>query len=307
MDIYNKRLPTIKQLQYFIAVCEAKSFRGAAEKLGISQPPLSIQIKELEEKLGVLLFLRNSHRVFLTKEGEYFQLKASSLLNELCLITQLTNSNNLKKVILGMTKTLSFDFIPNFKKFLSDFSDNTEIYKHNYTSKELMLELKKGNIDFAFVSENEKIEETENSLLIYKEPMILVLPNSHPCSKLEFVDLNEITNLPLFWFKEYLNPTFYDQCEQVFKTLSYPICRRAELSDTLSMLLEVSLGKAMMLLPQSMAQAKVEGVVYKKLIKRQAKKLNINIYLIWRKNLRKTVLTESIINYFKDEYLDINK
>ncbi|WP_239324995.1 helix-turn-helix domain-containing protein [Snodgrassella gandavensis] len=61
MNIYSKRLPTIKQLQYFVAVCEESSFRGAAERLGVSQPPLSVQIKDLEEKLEVILFLRNSH------------------------------------------------------------------------------------------------------------------------------------------------------------------------------------------------------------------------------------------------------
>lgn len=45
MDIYSKRLPSIKQLQYFIAVCEEMSFTRAAKKLGMSQPPLTTQIK----------------------------------------------------------------------------------------------------------------------------------------------------------------------------------------------------------------------------------------------------------------------
>ena len=65
------------------------------------------------------------------------------------------------------------------------------------------------------------------------------------------------------------------------------------------MLLEVALGKAMMLLPQSMAQAKVEGVTYKKLISNQDKRLKINIYLIWRKDLKITAVNQAIINYFK--------
>lgn len=299
MDIYSKRLPTIKQLQYFIAVCEERSFRGAAEKLNISQPPLSIQIKDLEEKLKVTLFLRNSHSVVLTKEGEEFKSKATYILNELCLITRLIKAQDVEKIRLGMTKTLSFDFIPYFKLFLSDFSEETEIYKHNYTSKELLQELQKGNIDFAFVSDYQLRDINENSLLVYKEPMILVLPASHRCSKLERVDLNDVTDLPLFWFKQYQNPVFYEQCERVFKTLTSPIVRRAELADNLSMLLDVSLGKGMMLLPQSMTQAKVDGVIYKKLIKNQDSKLRIDIFLIWRENLTRNVTADAIINYFK--------
>lgn len=301
MDIYSKRLPTVKQLQYFIAVCEARSFRGAAEKLNISQPPLSIQIKDLEEKLEVTLFLRNSHNVVLTKEGEELKSRVASLLTDLCSITKAIKSNNVEKAIIGTTKTLSFDFIPYFKLFFSDFSDETEIYKHNYTSKELLTELQKENIDFALVSDYQTRDANENSLLIYQEPMILVLPMSHLCSQHERVDLNDVTDLPLFWFKQYMNPAFYDQCERVFKTLNYPIIRRAELADNLSMLLEVALGKGMMLLPQSMAQAKVEGVVYKKLIENQYTKLSVDIYLIWRKNLKMRPINEAIIHYFKNE------
>ena len=301
MDIYSKRLPTVKQLQYFIAVCEARSFRGAAEKLNISQPPLSIQIKDLEEKLEATLFLRNSHNVVLTKEGEELKSRVASLLTDLCSITKTIKSNNVEKAIIGTTKTLSFDFIPYFKLFFSDFSDETEIYKHNYTSKELLTELQKENIDFALVSDYQTRDANENSLLIYQEPMILVLPMSHPCSQHERVDLNDVTDLPLFWFKQYMNPAFYDQCERVFKTLNYPIIRRAELADNLSMLLEVALGKGMMLLPQSMAQAKVEGVVYKKLIENQYTNLSVDIYLIWRKNLKMHPINEAIIHYFKNE------
>ncbi|WP_276899128.1 LysR family transcriptional regulator [Frischella perrara] len=301
MDIYSKRLPTVKQLQYFIAVCEARSFRGAAEKLNISQPPLSIQIKDLEEKLEATLFLRNSHNVVLTKEGEELKSRVASLLTDLCSITKTIKSNNVEKAIIGTTKTLSFDFIPYFKLFFSDFSDETEIYKHNYTSKELLTELQKENIDFALVSDYQTRDANENSLLIYQEPMILVLPISHPCSQHERVDLNDVTDLPLFWFKQYMNPAFYDQCERVFKTLNYPIIRRAELADNLSMLLEVALGKGMMLLPQSMAQAKVEGVVYKKLIENQYTNLSVDIYLIWRKNLKMRPINEAIIHYFKNE------
>lgn len=301
MNIYSKGLPTIKQLQYFVAVCEAKSFRGAAEKLGVSQPPLSIQIRDLEEKLEQTLFLRNSHKVVLTKEGEDFKIKATFLLNELCSTVRSIKSSNIEKVIFGTTKTLCFDFIPYFDMFFSNFCDEIEIYKHNYTSKELLFELKKENIDFALVSDYQTGEQIENNLLVYKEPMILVLPNSHKCSEQEKVDLNDVTDLPLFWFKPYLNPIFHKQCEIVFKTLNLPLIRRPELPDNLSMLLEVSLGKAMMLLPQSMTQAKVDGVVYKKLINSQSMKLSINIYLVWQKNLKKNAINQAIIDYFKNE------
>ena len=298
MDIYSKRLPTIKQLQYFIAVCEELSFTGAAEKLGISQPPLSTQIKNLEETLQITLFLRNSHKIVLTKEGEILKSKVTKLLNGLCTIVKSTRTNCFEKVIIGSTKTLSFDYIPFFRLFFSEFRDETEIYKHNYTSKELLFELQKGNIDFAIVSDYSNRDFSENSLLIYQEPMMLVLPTKHPCSQLNKVNLSDVTDLPLFWFKQHLNPFFYEQCDKVFNRLDKQIIRRAELADNLSMLLEVALGNGMMLLPQSKAQAKVDGVSYKKLITNQNDKLKINIYLVWRKNLKITPVNKTIIDFF---------
>ena len=298
MDIYSRRLPTIKQLQYFIAVCEELSFTGAAEKLGISQPPLSTQIKNLEETLQITLFLRNSHKIVLTKEGEILKSKVTKLLNGLCTIVKSTRTNCFEKVIIGSTKTLSFDYIPFFRLFFSEFRDETEIYKHNYTSKELLFELQKGNIDFAIVSDYSNRNFSENSLLIYQEPMMLVLPTKHPCSQLNKVNLSDVTDLPLFWFKQHLNPFFYEQCDKVFNRLDKQIIRRAELADNLSMLLEVALGNGMMLLPQSKAQAKVDGVSYKKLITNQNDKLKINIYLVWRKNLKITPVNKTIIDFF---------
>ncbi|OTQ07870.1 hypothetical protein B6D11_14385, partial [Gilliamella apicola] len=216
----------------------------------------------------------------------------------LCTIVKSTRTNCFEKVIIGTTKTLSFDYIPFFRLFFSEFRDETEIYKHNYTSKELLFELQKGNIDFAIVSDYSNRDFSENSLLIYQEPMMLVLPTNHPCSQLNKVNLSDVTDLPLFWFKQHLNPFFYEQCDKVFNRLDKPIIRRAELADNLSMLLEVALGNGMMLLPQSKAQAKVDGVSYKKLITNQNDKLKINIYLVWRKNLKITPVNKTIIDFF---------
>ncbi len=62
----------LRNIQYFIAIAEEQSFSKAALRLGISQPPLSMQIKKLEREIGVELFYRYSHGVALTPAGETF-------------------------------------------------------------------------------------------------------------------------------------------------------------------------------------------------------------------------------------------
>lgn len=300
MEIYSRRLPTIRQLQYFLAVCDECSFVKAANKLGVSQPPLSNQIKDLEGKLQVRLFLRTTQKVMLTEEGEVFRLKAKKILQELSLISELFKQDVVDKVILGMTKTLAFDFIPKFKGFITNFSDVTEIYKHSYTSRELLTELQKENVHLAFISDCHNTNSSdEQYLLVHQEPMVLVLPESHPSSGCDFVDLNDVTDLPLFWFARHLQPEFYDQCEQVFKKLIYPVVKRAELPDTLSMLLEVSLGKGILLLPQSVALAKIPGIVYKRLKPEHERSLLIDVFLVWKNSGGERAFINEIVDYFK--------
>src|SRR3546814_8728473 len=73
----------VRQLRYFLAVAETRSYRRAAETLAVSQPALSQRIKSLEEDLGVLLFARSSKGVALTPAGEAFWRGARQILRDL--------------------------------------------------------------------------------------------------------------------------------------------------------------------------------------------------------------------------------
>jgi len=70
----------LRHVRYFLAVAEYRNFRRAAEQLHIAQPPLSRQIRQLEEDLGVTLFARSKRRVELTKAGQAFLEEARKLI-----------------------------------------------------------------------------------------------------------------------------------------------------------------------------------------------------------------------------------
>lgn len=72
---------TLKQLEYFLVIAETQNMTRAAEILNITQPPLSLQLRQLEEELGVLLFSRDKKQLLLTKDGLLLQKKAKRILN----------------------------------------------------------------------------------------------------------------------------------------------------------------------------------------------------------------------------------
>src|SRR5690606_8929516 len=81
----------LRHIRYFLVLAEELHFGRAAQKLCISQPPLSRQIKELETELGVLLFLRENKRVKLTEAGIHFKKESAQVLSQIEVIKQQTN------------------------------------------------------------------------------------------------------------------------------------------------------------------------------------------------------------------------
>ena len=73
---------TLRHLEVFIAVCECKSVTHAADKLYMSQPAVSIAIKELESYYGVPLFIRANRTIYLTEQGEALFLEAKQIINQ---------------------------------------------------------------------------------------------------------------------------------------------------------------------------------------------------------------------------------
>lgn len=296
--IYSRHLPTVRQLQYFLAVCEEGNFRKAASRLGISQPPLSMQIKELEEKLQTTLLVRNTRYVMLTEQGRQFRDKARNWLEGLSLAITNVNNYSTDRITVGITKILGFNFIPLFSEFISKFQPNIDLLQQDYSSKELLAEFNKSNIDLIIISDYKKNNDQANSLLVYQEKLVLALPENHPACSQEEINLNTVTDLPLYWCKRYQNPGLYDQLQKVISNLTASLVLQPKLPNFLTMLMEIAMGRGMLLLPASMAQAHIPGVVYKKLTTEYEQQLSIDIHLLWHQQAENTV-TQTIIEYFK--------
>jgi len=169
-------LMDIRQLKYFLAVAEEEQITSAANKLKISQPPLSQQIKQLEDELGVKLLDRGSRKVQLTDAGKLLRSKAEKILE----LTEETYKE-LKDYSKGVTGTLSIGtvsssgslFLPErIQKFNGKYPGiNFEIWEGN--TYKILEHLSSGLIEIGIVRTPFNIEDFQ-SILLEREPMIAV-------------------------------------------------------------------------------------------------------------------------------------
>jgi DNA-binding transcriptional LysR family regulator len=144
----------IRHLKYFLTLADELSFVKASEKLFISQPPLSRQIKELEDELGAKLFDRNSKKVELTQAGKYFKQEVTQLLDNLDRIKLKTQkiSNNISGEfrIAYISSTFSGD-IAELIKFLSSKYPFVNFSLYEVPTARQISDLEQGKLDLGII------------------------------------------------------------------------------------------------------------------------------------------------------------
>lgn len=173
----------LRTLHYFLTVAAEQNITHAARKLNISQPPLSRQLSQLEEELGVTLFIRGKRRIQLTEEGKYLAQQAQHILDMAQHTTQQLaqmKSQEVKGVLLlGITETCSASVLPGI---LPQFS---RLYPHvSYniwcgSSTDISQRVEQGLLDIGIVREPISMENLEFSR-ISQEAWIAVAPKGHP-------------------------------------------------------------------------------------------------------------------------------
>lgn len=146
---------TLKQFRYFEALAKESHFGRAADTCAISQPALSMQIKELEETLGSVLFERSARQVRLTGFGEAFSLRAREILrsvDELSEFAQASTDSFLSRVRIGVIPTIAPYLLPKIIGNLTYEYPNLDIQVRETRTEKLIEELEEGRIDTAILA-----------------------------------------------------------------------------------------------------------------------------------------------------------
>lgn len=175
----------LRHLKYFLTVAEELNFTRAAEKLMIAQPPLSRQIKDLEEELGTPLFIREHLSLRLTDEGILFRQYAARILN-----LAERSKEDLKEMHNGLQGTLYLAGVEGnaphlIASWISEFSKlypDVQYSLWNGNSDEVNQRIKKGLSDVAIIMEPFDPQGI-HSIPVYSEPWIAMFSANHPLAK----------------------------------------------------------------------------------------------------------------------------
>ncbi|MEB0139691.1 MULTISPECIES: LysR family transcriptional regulator [unclassified Undibacterium] len=293
----------LRQLRYFLAVSEERHFGRAAARLHISQPPLSRQIRQLENQLGVELFVRQPTGVCLTQAGTAFLPEVRRTLAQLekaVAAARAERGTDAGQFVVGYTTVFDHSAIPDVLDRLRERFPNCHIVSSGKHSIRLVRDLKNASMDVAFIGLHTNTQDLKVEI-IFDDPLVLALPATHRLAKLRKIDYHELRGEPMFWFERRLNPGFYDYCQAFFDQIDFQPHVIPEPDYHHILLGLIAEGQGVALIPASLRKVKYQGVVFREM-KEQHKKLSMGIAVAYLESNQSPML-RAFLDLLKQKYL----
>ncbi len=280
----------LRHLRYFIAVAEERSFRGAAERLHISQPPLSRQIRQLEEELGVELLERGKSGVSLTPGGSAFLPAARKTLGQAEKAIRAAQSAGGCRgghFVIGYTPAFDRSAIPDVFDRFRERNPGWRLSVKSRHSHSLVRDIRNGAMDAAFVGWPISAEGLALEVL-REEPVVAALPASSRAARKRRVALADLGGERMFRFERQWNPLLYDRWQALFDQAGFSPVIAPQPPDHHILLGLIADGRGFGLIPESLQNIRRTGVVFRPL--REGAALSIGMALAYPDNSRSPAL-----------------
>lgn len=287
----------LRHIRYFMAVTEELNFTKAAEKLCIAQPPLSRQIKDLENELGVKLFIRSHHSLQLTEEGILFRQYAGQIIN--LVNKSVEDVREMKKGLQGTLYLASVEgHAPSlFSRWIADFHKSYPHVQYNLwngNSDDVLSRVKKDLCDLAIILEPHQ-EEGIYTLPVYQEPWIAMMPSDHPLAQNEEPTVNLADLAPY----ELIVPSRDSRVQEIkswFHQIDINPLVRCRIAHTLNACELTRQGVGISIFPASAALIADRHICTKIISHPHVK---ANYILIWNKSRPLTHVAETFLQHVK--------
>lgn len=198
--------PTLRQLEYFVAVAEEGTFVAAAERVHVSQPALSAQIAELEQRLGLTLFERGRHGATVTPEAVALVVAARRVLDEADQLARLASDRHgdlVGELRLGVIPTIAPYLLPVVvAEIRRRYPDAALVLRERRTA-ELVAELREGVVDLALLAAPvPELDATLDAVELARDPFVLALPEGHPFAGSGRLPRSAMAGLPMLLLED---------------------------------------------------------------------------------------------------------
>ncbi|MGO9566022.1 MAG: LysR substrate-binding domain-containing protein [Desulfomonilaceae bacterium] len=285
----------LRHLRYFVAVAEERHFRRAAERLYISQPPLSQQIQALEQELGVQLFVRDRRSVVLTEAGEVLLRRARAVLESVANAAteaQQVGRGELGRLIVGFMSAAMLARFPLILQAFRATNPGVEVQLRQLPPKEQMEAVAAGHIDVGFLS----IAPSSPRLMVHgveinvesvwEEELVAAVSMDHGLASEPEVPLHALSSYAFITLPRAPETGYYDQIIQLCREAGFQPTIQQEVEQLPAALTLIAAGYGVGLMPVCVCAAWHHLVAFPCL----KDSPRIAVAMIWRPDNRSPVL-----------------
>ena len=253
-----------RHLRYFLVLAEELHFGRAARRLSMSQPPLSLNIQQLEASIGTRLFTRNSKQVALTAAGKAFVPAARSLLDQAAEAASLAKDVGqgvAGSLNIGFAGTMLYSGLPEILARFQAQHPLLRVMLKELSSTEQLIELAHERLDLGFVHTT-RVPPGLSQILVASQAFVCCLPSGHVLAGQPSLSLALLQGEPFAVVSRTVSPDYHQRILQTCLDAGFYPEIRYELQHWLSVVALVSRGMGVALVPAALQQSALPGTVF---------------------------------------------
>lgn len=273
----------LRTLRYFVTLAEELHFGRAAGRLAITQPPLSLAIRGLEEELGVLLFARTRRQVAITHAGSAFLEQARAILArtaEAVQIAQAADRGEVGRLTIGYMSASIFTLLPPVLREFAARHPGVHLDLRELTLPQQIAALRNGDMHAGFVRPPVTDAELTSEPLL-DEPLLVALPSGHPLTKSRRLHVTALAREPFVMFQRAPGLVLHDLVLGFCLRHGFAPSVTQQASQTHAVVGLVSAGIGVALVPASAQEIRLRGVEFRPLAEKSPA---VGTCLAWRRD-----------------------
>ena len=254
----------IRRLRYFLVVAQERNFTRAAEVLGLSQPPLSRQIRELELEIGAALFDRAARPIRLTDAGRVFYDQAEQVLNSverLRRTMQEVSRGHRRRFVIGSVGSIVYGPAPRAVRAFQEAVPQVDVDLVELTTLEQISALKDGRIDVGLG--RVRLEDPAISReLVCEEPLVAAVAADDPLAERASLPLKLLAERTLILYPSRPRPSYADQVIEAFRDQGLQLSAIKEVREVQTALCLAAARTGVTIVPSSLRHFQRDDLVY---------------------------------------------